>query len=71
MSYEIIHPKPVGRKPMDAVKILRFLEERGFKPYAVSVDNDRGVVKAFFREELEDKEEKRLYEELNDYLRGE
>jgi hypothetical protein len=71
MAYEIIHPNPIvlEKKPLDANDVMGYLEDLGWKPYAVSVDNVKGSVKVFFSKELDSEERKKLEEHVLEYFK--
>jgi len=72
MSYEIPLPMPerLAKKPiLHAVEIHKHLEEKGFKPLAVVVDNANAKIKVFFEKELDDADEKKLFEAVTDFYR--
>jgi hypothetical protein len=71
MAYEILHPNPAAleKKPLDANDVIGYLEDLGWKPYAVSVDNVRGSVKVFFTKELASDEKKKLEEHVLEYFK--
>ena len=70
MSYEVPLPMPerLREKPiLSAQELHRFLEERGFKPVAVTVDNAAGRVLAHFPSDLGEEGRKRLMEAVLDF----
>ena len=72
MSYEIPLPMPeqLAKKPiLNATQIHKYLEEKGFKPLAVVVDNANAKIKVFFERELDDVDEKKLFETVMDFYR--
>jgi len=72
VSYEIPLPMPekLKEKPiLNAQELHRFLEERGFKPIAVTVDNAAGKVVARFPSDLGEEERKRLMEVILDFYK--
>jgi hypothetical protein len=72
VSYEIPLPMPdqLQRKPItNATELRRFLEERGFKPAAVVVDNASAIVRVFFDRELSEDEKKELFEAVLEFYR--
>lgn len=70
MSYEYLYPKveKLKDKPFIATDVLRVIESWGFKPIAVSVDNNLGSIKIHFDTPLTDKEKKKLDEKMNELL---
>jgi hypothetical protein len=61
-------PERLREKPiLSAQELHRFLEERGFKPVAVTVDNAAGRVVAHFASDLGEVERKRLMEAVLDF----
>jgi hypothetical protein len=71
-EYEIPLPmaEELRRKPIiNASDLHAQLEEAGFRPLAVVVDNANAKVRAFFSEELDDRAKKRLIEAVLDYHR--
>jgi len=72
MSYEIPLPMPeqLLKKPiLHAVEIHKHLEEKGFKPLAVVVDNANAKIKVFFEKELDDTDKKKLLETIMGFYR--
>ena len=72
MSYEIPLPMPdeLQKKPIrNATELHRYLEERGFKPLAVTVDNANARVRVFFEEELSEDRKKELFEAVMEFYR--
>lgn len=72
MSYEIPLPMPeeLQRKPItNAAELHRFLEEQGFKPLSVAIDNAGAKVRVFFERELAEDEKKVLFEAVLDFYR--
>jgi phosphomannomutase len=72
VSYEIPLPMPeeLHKKPIrDAAELHRFLEERGFKPTAVVVDNADAKIRVYFEGELSEEEEKKLFEAVSEFYR--
>ena len=72
MSYEIPLPMPdeLQKKPIrNATELHRYLEEHGFKPLAVSVDNANAKVMVFFERELSEDEKKVLFETVVEFYR--
>jgi len=72
MSYEI--PLPMSdqliKKPiLHATQLHKHLEEKGFKPLAVVVDNANAKIKVFFERELDDVDKKKLFETIMDFYR--
>ena len=64
MSYEYLYPKVerLREKPFKADEIMRTVEEAGFKPIQLKVDNVLGQVVAYFEGELGKKKKKALDE---------
>ena len=72
MSYEIPLPMPerLAKKPiLHATQLHKHLEEKGFKPLAVVVDNANAKIKVFFERELDDVDKKKLFETIMDFYR--
>jgi hypothetical protein len=72
VSYEIPLPMPdeLQKKPIvNATELHRFLEEQGFKPTSVVVDNASAKVRVFFDRELSEDEKKDLYESVLEFYR--
>jgi len=71
MSYEIPLPKPelLKEKPLEAPKVMEYLNSNGFNPIAVIVDNNLGKVFVYFEEPLSSSESKRLLEVVNEFYR--
>lgn len=72
MSYEIPLPMPdqLQRKPItSSADLLRYLEERGFKPTAVVVDNANAKVLVFFERELDEDSKDDLFEAVMEYYK--
>ena len=72
MSYEIPLPMPdeLQKKPIrNAAELHRYLEEHGFKPLSVSVDNANARVRVFFERELSEDEKKELFEAVMEFYR--
>jgi hypothetical protein len=72
VSYEIPLPTPdeLQKKPIrNAIELHRYLEERGFKPLSVTVDNANAKVKVFFERELSEDEKKELFEAVLEFYR--
>jgi len=72
MSYEIPLPMPdeLQKKPIrNATELHRYLEEHGFKPLSVSVDNANARVRVFFERELSEDEKKELFEAVMEFYR--
>jgi hypothetical protein len=72
MSYEIPLPMPdmLQKKPiLNATELHKHLEDQGFKPLAVVVDNANARVRLFFEKELEEKEKKKLVEAVIEFYR--
>jgi len=72
MSYEYLYPKieKLKDKPFVAIDVLRVIESWGFKPIAVSVDNNLGSIKIHFENPLTDKEKRKLDEKMNELLKN-
>jgi hypothetical protein len=70
MIYEYLHPKAdkLKDKPMRAEDIMNLLNEEGFSPLTVRVDNHTGQVFIYFEKGLSDKEKEKLDEVLNGFL---
>jgi len=71
MSYEIPLPKPelLRDKPLDAREVMDFLVKEGFRPIAVTADNNLGGVIVHFAARISDEEAKRLMELVTDFYR--
>jgi hypothetical protein len=72
MGYEIPLPMPdqLQRKPiLHAAELHKHLEEEGFRPLAVVVDNANARVRLFFENELDEKEKKKLVEVVMEFYR--
>ncbi|MCC5990384.1 MAG: hypothetical protein LM558_02590 [Thermosphaera sp.] len=72
MSYEVPLPMPdrLREKPiLNASELHRYLEEQGFKPMVVVVDNNMARVTIHFSEELGDKEKLKLQEAVLEWYR--
>jgi len=72
VSYEILLPMPeeLAKKPIrNATELHRYLEEHGFKPLSVTVDNANARVKVFFERELSEDEKKELFEAVLEFYR--
>jgi hypothetical protein len=72
VSYEILLPMPeeLAKKPIrNATELHRYLEECGFKPLSVTVDNANAKVRVFFDGELSEDEKKLLYETVTEFYR--
>jgi hypothetical protein len=72
MSYEVPLPMPdrLREKPiLNATELHSYLEEQGFNPIVVIVDNDRARVTIYFREELGEAERLRLQEAIMEWYR--
>jgi hypothetical protein len=72
MSYEVPLPMPdrLREKPiLNATGLHRYLEEQGFNPTVVVVDNDRARVMIYFSDELGDEEKLRLQEAIMEWYR--
>jgi len=72
MSYEYLYTKieKLKDKPFVAIDVLRVIESWGFKPIAVSVDNNLGSIKIHFENPLTDKEKKKLDEKMDELLKN-
>lgn len=70
MIYEYLHPKADKLKDrlMRAEDVMNLLNEEGFSPLTVRVDNHTGQVFVYFEKELSDKEKEKLDEVLNGFL---
>ena len=72
MSYEVPLPMPdrLREKPvLNASELHRYLEDQGFKPMVVVVDNNMARVTVYFTEELSDEERLRLQEAVLEWYR--
>ena len=72
MSYEVPLPMPerLREKPiLSAQELHRFLEEMGFRPLAVTVDNAVGKVVAHFASDLGEEMRKRLMDAVLDFYK--
>jgi len=72
LSYEVPLPMPdrLREKPiLNASELHRYLEEQGFKPMVVVVDNNMARVTIHFSEELGDKEKLKLQEAVLEWYR--
>jgi sulfur carrier protein ThiS len=72
VSYEIPIPMPdeLQKKPIrNATELHKFLEELGFKPTAVVVDNANAKVVVHFERELSEEQKKLLYEAVLEFYR--
>jgi hypothetical protein len=72
VSYEVPLPMPdrLREKPiLSATELHRHLEEQGFKPIVVIVDNNMARVLVYFSEELGDEEKLRLQEAIMEWYR--
>jgi hypothetical protein len=72
VSYEIPLPTPdqLQRKPItSSADLLKYLEERGFKPTAVVVDNANAKVLVFFESELDEDSKEDLFEAVMEYYK--
>jgi hypothetical protein len=72
VSYEV--PLPMsdrlrGKPILNATELHRHLEEQGFNPIVVVVDNDRARVLVYFGEELGEAERLRLQEAIMEWYR--
>ena len=70
MSYEYLYHdvKKLKDKPFIATDILKMIEGQGYKPTAVSVDNNFGSIKIYFNQPLDEKEKKKLDEIMSEFL---
>jgi uncharacterized protein YbgA (DUF1722 family) len=63
-------PDRLREKPiLNATKLHNYLEEQGFKPIVVMVDNNMARVLIYFSEELDNEEKLRLQEAVLDWYR--
>jgi hypothetical protein len=72
VSYEIPLPMPdeLHKKPItNATELHRYLEEQGFKPLTVVVDNASAKITVHFERELSEEEKKDLYESVLEFYR--
>ena len=72
MSYEIPLPMPerLQAKPiLNAQELHRYLEQEGFKPLTVIVDNIEAKVTVYFASELPVNEARRLEEKVVEWYR--
>jgi hypothetical protein len=72
MSYEVPLPMPdrLKEKPiLNATELHRYLEEQGFNPIVVVVDNNMARVTVYFREELGEDERLKLQEAIMEWYR--
>jgi len=72
VSYEVPLPMPdrLREKPvLNASELHRYLEDQGFKPMVVVVDNNMARVTVYFTEELSDEERLRLQEAVLEWYR--
>ena len=72
MSYEIPLPMPdmLQKKPiLHAAEVHRYLEDRGFKPLVVVVDNANAKISVFFEKELKEEEKRKLVEAVMEFHR--
>ena len=72
MSYEIPLPMPdmLQKKPIvNASEVHRYLENQGFKPLAVVVDNANAKISVFFEKELKEEEKRKLVEAVMEFYR--
>jgi hypothetical protein len=72
VSYEVPLPMPDrlrGKPILNASELHRHLEELGFKPLIVVVDNNMAKVTVYFSEELGDEEELKLQEAVLEWYR--
>jgi len=72
VSYEIPLPMPeeLQKKPIvNASEVHRHLENRGFKPLAVVVDNANARIRVFFENELDEKEKRKLVEAVTEFYK--
>jgi len=72
VSYEVPLPMPDrlrGKPILNASELHRYLEEQGFKPMVVVVDNNMARVIIHFTEELSNEERLRLQEAVLEWYR--
>jgi hypothetical protein len=72
MSYEIPLPMPdmLHKKPiLSAAELHKHLEDQGFKPLAVVVDNANAKITVFFDRELKEAEKRKLVEAVEEFYR--
>jgi uncharacterized protein YbgA (DUF1722 family) len=72
MSYEVPLPMPdkLRQKPiLNATELHNYLEEQGFKPVVVVVDNNMARVFIYFGEELDEDEKRKLQEAVLEWYR--
>jgi hypothetical protein len=72
VSYEVPLPMPdkLREKPiLNATELHRYLEEQGFNPMVVVVDNERARVTVYFREELGEDKKLKLQEAIMEWYR--
>jgi hypothetical protein len=72
VSYEIPLPMPyeLHKKPIrNATELHRYLEEHGFKPLSVTVDNANAKVVVHIGRELSEDEKKGLFEAVSEFYR--
>jgi hypothetical protein len=63
-------PDKLRQKPiLNATELHRHLEEQGFKPIVIVVDNERARVTVYFREELGEDERLKLQEAVLEWYR--
>jgi hypothetical protein len=63
-------PDRLREKPiLNATELHNYLEEQGFNPIVVVVDNDRARVTVYFSEELGEDEEHKLQEAIMEWYR--
>jgi hypothetical protein len=63
-------PEALQRKPiLNATQLHRHLEEQGFRPLAVVVDNASARVRVFLEVELDEREKRRLVEAVLEFYR--
>lgn len=70
-AYEYIfpHTTKLKSKPLDAVYIMKLLNDKGFTPVSVRVDNDSGQVFIYFEKALDSKSKTRLDEVVNEVFK--
>jgi glutamate dehydrogenase/leucine dehydrogenase len=72
VSYEIPLPMPdeLQKKPIrSSIELHKYLEEHGFKPLSVTVDNAGAKVVVHFDRELSEDEKKELSEAVIEFYR--
>jgi hypothetical protein len=63
-------PDKLREKPiLNASELHRYLEEQGFNPMVVVVDNERARVLVYYREELDEAEKLKLQEAVMEWYR--